>query len=415
MPNRDELPDGEVQRFRANRYLAYSYTRVSTPRQDWDGGIENQIARIAEWAEESYIIADRFYADRARHVWNGNPLDPVDDQVALRQLQDDFLRETNPRKMLVATSVSRFSRDRHLGDLFFQWVMKHDFKIFIIDDGWYLPTEEHRSTWFDKCVEAEEQSALRSRNAYAQQEQRRVRGEQTATYRWGFDRVDGGLRLNRQKGEVVRGLYELVWKGAKINDLIAYLDNSGQWRPRKPSREKTSKKVHDLLHEPVFAGLQLLPRLNGHWRLAPVDSGSVVSYEEYFQMQLIWAKRVSRHDSFFYLLDKVNCEVCRKPLRAARVDYRKFDGEEAKFVSAAYVCRTSGCRPARVYDADLMHLTLKMRLQEHEYRSGDKGFYTRWMNASRTEQRSMLRDNFHFNFIATQDGVEWPSRLRNPA
>ncbi len=415
MPNEPTMSDAEANRLRANRLIAFSYVRVSSSPQDYDGHVEGQIVEIATWAKLLHVVADRFYADRAVSLWQRGSRHRDGAQVALRQLQQDIVRERDGRAIIVGVDVSRFARNRDKGREFFEWVMEHGFTVYTLDEV-FTPDELSASNWFDRCVEAEEEIIRNSASADRQHREREAVFAQTGRPSWGFASTGITRHIREAHGQLVERLYSEFFKGATLTQLAQTLADSGLWHARDDSPARRKKKVKQLLQEPNFAGLQKFPRVGGVRRLGPTTYPGVVSYQDFFLMQQLVPHRVlgSRRQRF-YMLGRVNCEQCRKPLVPADINYLRQDGQHEKFVKHAYVCPEGGCHPPRVYDADLMHLTLKMRLQEHEYRSGDKGFYTRWMNASRTEQRSMLRDNFHFNFIATQDGVEWPSRLRNPA
>ena len=403
-----QLSTREANLRRSERSIAYSYVRVSSAQQDLRGEAEGQIQTLSEYAQRGQIIADKYYADRAVSLWEGNGRIPGE-QEALKQLQEDILKEPNPRKFIFATKVCRFARNRKKGKLFFDWAMKNGVTIQVLDEI-FTPDELSASNWFDMCVEAEEEDQRLSKNAQEAHQRLRETSQLSGRTPWGFENYQGERRIKQDAVALVQSLYEEVRKGASIEEVSRNLSPSPQMKTSSAYRSAQKKKVREILHNPAFAGFYETPVSTGAIRLDQAPWEPAVSPHDFFQMQLLLPRRVVGYKrDRFYLDGRVNCQFCRKPLKPASTEFLWTQMHKLKFVRQAYVCREDGCRPANVYDADTLHYSVKRILETWGRDTNQPDFYENWENSTRVEQKEIIKRTFRRNFIATYEGLVSPS------
>jgi DNA invertase Pin-like site-specific DNA recombinase len=386
--NEEHLSVSETNLRREDRQVAYAYTRVSSPQQDLNGDLEGQIVRLADNARTRHWVSNRYYADRAVSLWQSKTQIP-DQQVALEQLQKDILNEENCRKFIYGVDVSRFARNRHKGDEFFLWAMKHGIAIRTLTAE-YFPDEISRSAWRDDCILAEEFVQQLSINSTNVQARTQISGRK----KWGFQNQDGERTIVPNKGSVVREIYDLVADGASLAELTSHLEKSGQYNHRSPSPKRYRDKVLDILHEPWFAGAIEHRDTAGQRLLEPATWVGVVSIDEFIKMQFWFPRRVLLQRGEFYLDGRVKCSACRNSLKPAKTNYSWRFYEKQRYVLSNYVCRGDGCRPLSVYDARKLHYAAKRLLETWEQVSGDTGYYQRWANSGVLEQKAILKEAF---------------------
>jgi len=272
---RVQLSTREANLRRSERSIAYSYVRVSSAQQDLRGETEGQIQTLAEYAQRGRIIADKYYADRAVSLWEGNGQIPGE-QKALKQLQDDILKEPNPRKFIFATKVSRFARNRKKGKLFFDWVMKNGITIQVLDEI-FTPDELSASNWFDLCVEAEEEDQTLSKNAQEAHQRLRETSQLSGRLPWGFENYQGERRIKQDAVALVQSLYEEVRKGESIEEVSRnhspspQMKTSGAYRSAQKKRCERFSIILPLLGSmrPLYRLVQFaLTKHHGSQRLA---------------------------------------------------------------------------------------------------------------------------------------------------
>lgn len=341
-------------------------------------------------------------------LWDENGETP-DEQVALEQLKIDILSETNERKFIFATKVSRFARNRIAGRLFFEWALKNRITIQILDEV-FTPDLISASFWFDLCVEAEEEDRRLSDNARAAHARLRETSRLSGRLPWGFENYQGQRRIKPAVASLVTSLYEQASKGSTIEDLAKFLWQSPFWNPRNASMSVHRSQVRKILHDPAYAGFYETPVSTGAIRLDQAPWEPAVSPRDFFQMQLLLPRRVVGYKrDRFYLDGRVNCEFCRKPLKPAQTEFLWTEAHKLKFVKDAYVCREDGCRPARIYEASHLHYSIKRILENWGRENGLPDFYENWENSSRAEQKAIIKRTFRRNFIATYEGLVLPS------
>jgi DNA invertase Pin-like site-specific DNA recombinase len=411
----DEFTNEEVETRREARWVAYSYVRVSTPEQDLHGDIETQVLTLATYARSAQIVAHRFYADRAVRITLGAAR-PPEEQPALLRLQEEILKEGIRHRFIWATDVDRIIRDRKKGKAFFEWAVQHQIPIRILDEEFPLD-KLGASRWFDECVVAEELGrSYRPRASAAVQQSREAGSPIGSAGKW--HRYNSGrLELKPGVGDLVTNLAKMAMSGRSIQDLGEFLRESRLWKGGQPSLKQHQSQVRKMLKNPKFAGFVVHPIRMGGFNLYPSNIEPAISVADFFHLQMIFPHRVGRlqHRNDFYLLGIVNCSVCSKTLKPASAYYSLREPTIEKFVRRGYVCPENGCRPAQVYNADVLHLQVKILLETWESVSGDTGFYERWENASRSDQIDIMKRTIARtrHLRVTHSGFETPRWAQN--
>lgn len=223
------------------------YVRVSTDKDEQISSVENQIDICRNWLERNGYEWDENRVFKDQGISGTVFLDRPAIQVILEKAKRKEI------DMVIFKSISRLARDLKDSLEIREVFIAHHVRIISIEEGY----DSHKAGKNDMAFElwslfSAQYSRTLSSGISAALAAKVRRGEHIGKIPYGYDKVDGFLKINEEEAQVVRMIYEwynqgLGYKGItnKLNDLHISPKLKSKW-------QMTS--VQRIIQNPIYCG-----------------------------------------------------------------------------------------------------------------------------------------------------------------
>lgn len=235
---------------------AVAYCRVSTNSKDQKNSYDAQIKHFREMTDTiGYQLVkgvgtfgDGIFADKGI---SGKSLDK---RYEFMKMLDEAKK--GEFKAILVTNVSRFARNAVNGMEEIRNLKMHDVYVHFID--YNLKTCNHSDEFMTDFLFVFAQNELRSLSKKIQEGMRKAQnsGKWTSTPHYGYDRIEGYLKINKKEAEIVRLIFDMyVNQKMSINRISFYLNDNKILSKTGKKWEPTT--IRHMIVNPIYTGTQI--------------------------------------------------------------------------------------------------------------------------------------------------------------